>query len=266
MGPAQWAHPSLKEIKLSDEPEVKPVEPTPAAPEPSALEAAKPQISQEVEWGDKSIALSDLTFFKGEIGAKKRIFIMTQKPKMMRVHYKEGYFRCLSEYETKDGMTVQTVQGKCCEMLTDPPSMRFAVVVCLYDTKKDGALKCKDMKHPSDLDFEFQIWILSEATFARLRTKHEEWDLTQHDLLISCTEEKYQRIDVDVCKDALVRYEEMTARVMGAFNIFKHKDPSKFLAKPLSESEIVVRLGGETQVAPPEIASKDFDDLLKGLK
>jgi hypothetical protein len=223
----------------------------------------------DISWSDDSIKIAETTFFKGEKNRKKRIYVMTDKPKFARVHYKNGsgYFVCRSEFHMKDGAQVCVKHAKCCELLGEAPKLRFGVIVLLYDTDKEGRLKTKD---PQNLDFEFQMWSFGEDKFASLRTKHEEWSLTEHDLLISCSDEQYQKIEIDVLKNALWKTNpSLKARVDAAWAAYNHKDTQKFLGKILSEAEIAIRLGGEAEAetkTESTVNGQNLDEVLKGLK
>lgn len=198
----------------------------------------------EISWTDDSIKINDIGFFKGEKAHKHRVFIMTAKPAFARVHYSGGYFRCLSTFETKNGNQVCTKHAKCCELLGQGPKLRFSVVVAVYDTKKDGIIKTKD---PKELEFELQVWAFGEDKFQSLRTKHEEWDLTQHDLLITCTDEQFQKLEIDVMKSTLTQNDQLKPRVDAAWAACSFKDTTKFLGRSLPEAEIIVKCGGEAE-------------------
>lgn len=224
----------------------------------------------EVTWDDESIKLSELVFFKGEKNVKKRIFIMTPAPKVARIHYKDKYFFCHSTFENKDGTQVMTKKAKCCEALGDP-GLRFGVVVCVFDTKKDGMIKPRDKQKPGEMDFEFQIWRFREDKFGSLKTKHSEWDLTKHDLMLTCTEEQYQRIEIDVMKGAWMNDNtELGKRIRREFELYKFKDPFRFLGQSLSEGEVVIITGGELEEDDDpkagQVNEQGFEEMLEGLK
>jgi hypothetical protein len=224
--------------------------------------------NQQVGWDDTSLQLSDLSFFKGEKGSKKRIHVMTAKPYVARVHYHNGYFLCHSKFELQDGVQVRTEVAKCCSMTGANPTIRFGVVVLVYDTKKDGSLKTTD---PTNIDFDFQVWVLSADKFNSLKNINAEWGLDGHDLSISCSEEQYQKLEIQACKNALWKTNEtFKTRVEKSYDLFRYKDPSKFLGKALSEGEIVVRLGGELDQAVGGAANlvneTDFDSVLADLR
>lgn len=223
----------------------------------------------EVAWDDDSIKSTDIAFFKGEKAHKHRIFVMSPKPMFARVHYEGGYFLCKSTFEIKDGNTVCTKTAKCCKMLGQGPKLRFSVVVAVFDTKKDGTIKTKN---PEELDFEFQVWTFGEDKFQSLRTKHEEWDLTQHDLLITCNDEQYQKIEIDVMKSTLTLNKQLKPRVDAGWAACTFKDTQKFLGRNLSEAEVIVKCGGEAEAGATtsntggEVAGQSLEDVLTELK
>lgn len=213
----------------------------------------------EVSWSDESIRLTEVVYFKGEKAQKKRVFMMSEKPKFARVHYANGYFVCQSTFESRDGAQVCTKRAKCCELAGAGPKLRFGAVVLVYATRKDGTILTKD---PTALDFEFQIWAFGEDKFGSLRVKNEEWGLTDHDLLISCTDEQYQKIDIDVMKSALWKTNpSLKARVEAAWAAYNMKDTQKFLGRVLSESEIATKLGHQPDTAPQTSADVNGQSL-----
>lgn len=226
----------------------------------------KDNFTSEVGWDDSTLSLSDLQWFKGEKNKKKRIYIMTQKPFLARVHYHQGYFLCHSKYEIKDGVQQRIEKGKCCELLSTDPILRFGVIVLLYDTKPDGSLKSKD---PKSLDFEFQIWLFGPDKFQTLKSQHAEWNLLEHDLQVTCSEEQYQKLEISPLRTTLSVEPALKARIDAAWELYRHKDPSRFLGKKLSPGEIVVRLGGELDKEATgtvgKVNDKEFDDVLREL-
>lgn len=230
------------------------------------------QQSNEIGWSDSSLKFSERTFFKGIKDQKNRIRIVTDKPKMARIHYHDGYFLCLSKYETVEGAQTRTKTEKCCELVGQEPALRFGVVVAVYDTMKDGTIKNVYKTKPEAMDFELQIWIFGEKTFQNLKAKHQEWDLTKHDLIVACTNEQYQHLDIDVTKSTwAIDSPALGDRIKREYDLYRYKDPSGYLGKALSEGEIVARLGSvlDTKANTPEVAEvngQDFDSMLNELK
>lgn len=233
---------------------------------------AEKQKSHQVAWDDESLNLSDLVFFKGEKDRKKRIFIMSPNPTAVRVHYKDEYFLCLSKYALKKGKQCREELGKCCELLGEP-KVRFGTVVVVYDTTKEGTARGLYKKNPEEMEYELMIWTFGPKVFQNLKNKHVEWDITTRDLLISCTNEQYQNIEIDVMKTSWVKgIKELGEKIKRDYDLFRHKDPLPYLGKVMSRSDIVLLVGApadpseKAEVAESaEIKTQEFDQILNEL-
>lgn len=224
----------------------------------------------EVAWDDNSLKLTELTFFKGLKDQSQRIFILTERPQLMRIHYHDGYFKCLSTYgKDSDGEIERTEEADCCKS-KGAPQLRFGVVVCVFDTKRDGSLKEIYKKNPADLGYELSIWLFGEKTFKNLKTKNSEWNLKEHDLLVTCTNEKYQHLEIELMKATwTTQNTKLGTKIKRDFDLFRFKDVSPYLGKNLSEGEIAVRLGSTIEQDPElnkgKVNNEDFDTLLDEL-
>ena len=90
--------------------------------------------------------------------------------------------------------------------------------------------------------------------------KNEEWGLSDHDLLITCTDEQYQKIEIDVMKSALWKTNDsLRARVEAAWAAYRAKETRKFLGRTLSENEIVAKLGGQVEAAADTVTSSEVN-------
>lgn len=211
-----------------------------------------------IGWDDETVRLTDTTFFKGELGPQKRIFVAGfENLTMERVHYFEDlrqYVKCNSTYELQDDSKggkkwVKTRKSLCCEV--NAPAARFATVVAVYDVDKKGNLRGKD--------FDLQIWLFSGAKFGQLKTLNKEFPFKDHDLLITCTDEDFQKLTIMPAKDSLIaRDPEWAAEVTEALSDYPHTNElDKFLGKTVSEEDLQLSLG---KVEPgPETKSNDED-------
>jgi len=78
------------------------------------------------------------------------------------------------------------------------PFRRFAVRVLRYGTSPDGKLS------PGALKYWMEIWVISNDKYRQLKRIIEEWgELAKHDLTLTCSDATYQKVSIDVKKDAL---------------------------------------------------------------
>jgi len=150
---------------------------------------------------------------KDEIG---RICILSSKGWEVTVrHFVAGlgYVHCLAIKEAKtpvDLLKIETEGGApdhcyLCKLastggstLVGLPQRRFALPVLRYKTTLLG------LPSPGALKYWLEIWIIGKRKYRQLRGILEEWgNFETHDLTLTCTDAKYQNMDIDVKKDAL---------------------------------------------------------------
>jgi len=84
-----------------------------------------------------------------------------------------------------------------------PPQRRFALRVLRYRTDVSGK------PVPGGLRYWLEIWIIDNRKYRNLHGILEEWGgekknkINQHDLQITCDEEKYQNVTINAMKSAL---------------------------------------------------------------
>lgn len=144
-----------------------------------------------------------------------RICILSSKDWEVTVrHFVErmGYINCLAIGNAKDEQDLLKIEDEggdplnciLCDMSlregsgVSRPFRRFAVRVLRYGTNPEGILT------PGPLKFWLEIWIIDNGKYRQLRRIMEEWGaLAQHDLSITCSDAQYQKISIDVKKEAM---------------------------------------------------------------
>lgn len=150
----------------------------------------------------------------------------------------------------------------------DAPRRKFALHMLEYRTKP-GTYE------PSNpFTVEHKVWVLTERNFAKLQELNKEWgDLSKHDLLIECTNEQFQQIDIQVAPKAAYRESKETATT--ALEVFK----AGVEAYPNLEEAIGARKehrwvkqdiedivdAWATIHGKPQSGGSSFDDSLEGL-
>lgn len=119
--------------------------------------------------------------FRGVKGKVQRIFFFTRDVFKDEVHYKDdyGYYRCLAP------LACPACEGG------NKASTRFGTHVLVYSTDDDGKIK-------SPFSYEVQAFIFGKGTFAAIRNVREEWgdEFFKKDIVVNCTDEKYQKLTV----------------------------------------------------------------------
>lgn len=149
----------------------------------------------EVELGDKRVELSSFDRYKGRKGVTDCISIISSSLLRTFSHFASNKsFRCLSTPEKR---------ACCCEGAGEP-SQKFGLVLFKYATLDNG-----DLVDSSKCAGKVMLWIISEARYEELSALDKKWPLLdrgfaekQHDLLIKCTEEQYQKMNFTPCPTA----------------------------------------------------------------
>jgi len=122
-----------------------------------------------------------------------------------------GYVHCHAMKDAKDEIDLLRIEeeggnpDKCmmCKMALQQdngpvgrPYRRFALRVLRYGTDLYG-------KVTLPLKFWMEIWIISNEKYRQLRRIVDEWGkLAEHDLTLTCSDASYQKISIDVKKEA----------------------------------------------------------------
>jgi hypothetical protein len=148
-----------------------------------------------------------------------RISILTTKDWEVSVrHFIQnlGYVHCLAIHKAKDEVDLLRIEDEggrpddcpLCKRflekksetdnLVSAPYRRFAIKVLRYKTTPQGTVP------PGPLQYWTEIWIVSNEKYRQLRAIIDEWkDVKAHDLTLTCLDAQYQKLMIDVKKDAL---------------------------------------------------------------
>lgn len=123
-----------------------------------------------------------------------------------------GYVHCHAMKDAKDEVDLLRIEEeggnpeKClmCKMSLQQeggpvsrPYRRFALRVLRYGTDPSGRLPQGALK------FWMEIWIISNEKYRQIRRIVDEWGkLAEHDLSLTCSDAAYQKISIDVKKEA----------------------------------------------------------------
>lgn len=191
--------------------------------------------------------------YKGVSGEKHRVALIWPKVKdeakgsgpfvMKKTHFADKYFIC------KDGF--------CCEKL-GPSKTRFACLIVKYKTRKDGTIVKKEGE-ALPFDFEVFEWVFTDKKFGQLKTLHNEWDLKNHDIMVSCEgSEQYQDLDFTPCKESLWQLRPEYKEAIYRESELMRTNLVKALGQDLTVDEIKELLGAGV-VQPSEAISNESD-------
>lgn len=169
-----------------------------------------------VEYDDKGVG-NRFDFFKfpgAQGGQISRACVISKQAVFEKIHYDFGYVKC-----TKDS----PLGCAWCKQGKDADD-RFASFIILYNTNEQG------MPY-EPLTFRIEPWAYGADKFGSLRViKNNFGDLREHDLLITCTDHKYQKMTIQGLPQAWwTQNETFKKAVVEAYN--KKKQEFDLLTK-----------------------------------
>jgi len=163
------------------------------------------------------------------------------------IHYKDRYFVCKSTPEKK---------AICCTHHYDgnKPRWRVGGVIVLYEMSEN---KLRGYKlHP---------WVFTDKMYQKLKTANGEFPLSSHDLILSCTNEDYQTIEPQACKESFwQKKEELKAKILKEAAPIRDEVADN-LASELSIEEIKELLGIDDAGSSDAAENVDLGDVLEGM-
>ncbi|MDB4330172.1 hypothetical protein N9948_00395 [bacterium] len=206
-----------------------------------------------LDFGDIDIKPKYKDKYKGIAGEKHRISIVWPKEDggpfvMGKTHYQDKYFHCKS--------------GVCCEKL-GPAKTRLACLVVKYKTLKDGSLKKNEVAEGStDLPFDYEVmeWVFTETKYNSLKTLHNEWNLKEHDIMVSLKgTEQFQDLEFTPCKESVWQMKPEFKELIFADSEAIRPNLKRSLGQELTTDEIKELLGLE--VAQPTDVIQNEEEL-----
>lgn len=248
---------------------------TPNAPIPfntSQLAAEEAPAStdglEEYGFDSEDVRRFEFDLYRGKKGITDRIGILAL-PFGGRVHFKKGlgYVMCLSQFKSVmvGGKKVeQTVKrAACCDHM-DAARKRFAVPVIHYATAPDGKLIPNQQ-----FTYALKGWIYNDVNYEIMRRINSEFSLLEHDILVACEDESFQKITITACRNKLIKADVIPANVKEDVATWVATMRPKIAAKvgrKMSEQELKEKLGlaapAAAQVAPQDAPLIDVKSLL----
>jgi len=190
-------------------------------------------IASNVDWEDPTMEPNERAFLKLENGKTRRVHFLSQPTRAFR-HYVKGigYWVSRSTFaKTENGKLYIEKPGFDMEIVGEPPRAAFTAIVAVFDTNKDGTLKSDDP------DFEIMLWSFGEKSKNRIRALMLEWKHSEHDLLLTTDNEKFQRLDVSVANNTCMTGETKT-RVLAEYKAYPYRDLANQMADNLADDEL----------------------------
>lgn len=214
----------------------------------------------EVTLGDKTVELSTFERYKGRKGQTDCLAVISTALMRAFVHWHNNKgFRCLSKPENR---------AVCCKNLGDP-EQKFGLVLFQYVVDQDG-----NYVDEAKLQGKPRLWIISETRYEELSNIHRKWPLLdagfispQHDLIVKCTEENYQRMTFTPCPKAHWKQKQTWYDAVKGKEAKAREKLKTALGRNLTELEVMELIGASTPQQPGSTANAgdiDLSDVLDG--
>jgi hypothetical protein len=227
---------------------------SPAQP-PSVPQPVGPN-SYVTDLNDDSVRRFEFEKYAGRTNTTDRIYLIRPKHIVkVRRHYhdKLNYVLCNSKYTRQGEHELMVKEGECCKRL-GKQSLTFATLVIRYITEKTGQLIVNPFPMP-----ELRLWRFGVDKYLQLKGINKEWPLENHDLMIVCSDEKYQKMTINAQRQAIYQLPNFPAETKRQFEEWAELSLPKIpreMGKEMSDEEILKELGA----AGPAPASMNVND------
>jgi hypothetical protein len=198
------------------------------------------QPTDVVGLDDKRVETSNYERYKGRAGVTDRLAIVSSGLIRAESFYYERGSDKKKFRAPKDQETLEFVKKQLGE-----PNQAFGMVLFHYRTDENG-----DIVELSKCSGKFKTWVISDTRYGELSAIHRKWPLLdagleapQHDLIVKCTEERFQRMQFS--PDLAAHWK----RKPEWYKAVKAKEPKVVekvqlaLGRTLSKEEIMTLLG-----------------------
>lgn len=182
---------------------------------------------------------------KFEANRKYLLSIVTNQVVAVKTHYNQdlGSYLCLGE------------GSECCN-LDGYARIKYLFPVVVYDTDSRGKVISKNI--------DYKVLAVGKDTYNALCDINETSGLANVDLLVTCTDAQYQKLQVLPASPTLWKRNEGLKREVLEFWTKNMKEMIKPIAKKVTLEEVkrvVNGVGEEAPGARPNIADADFNDI-----
>lgn len=201
----------------------------------------------------------------GETGITASIFpierVMFTKERKQMVSLLTSQVMAIKQHYHDDVGRVLCNQKDCCDLL-GLPSIRYVYPVVVYDCDKTGK--------PVTMDLELKLLILGKDAYETIKTIHDmNGDIGKLDIVVTCTDEKYQKCSYTPAGDARWRKsDKLVAMILEKWNTNK-KHVLLPVGRVMDKEEIMRRIASkneegtshEKRDSSPATGKGSFDDV-----
>jgi hypothetical protein len=210
-----------------------------------------------IYFGDDAEQVKGYSFksFKGKEGQKERLgFVFEDDPKKIfvgvPVHFSKAanrYFVCKSEGDSKAVCCTHVYEG-------NKPRWRVGAVIVIY--KMDG-------NKPTG--YKLMPWVFTDKMYQKLKTAGQEFPLAKHDVWLSCTNEQYQTMDINSCRESIWQAKPDLRKKIVEESKSIREEVENNLAQDLPIEEVREILGIDAPGSADAAVDTSLGDVVEGL-
>jgi hypothetical protein len=210
---------------------------------------------EEFGFDREDIQPSRFKKYKGKVGRVDRVGIVYAEGQSSCVgatcHFKDRYFLCKSTKDKKEICCLHSYEG-------NMSKTRVACILVVYDIgQKDGKNVLRG--------YELLPWIFSDTMYVKLKNLGKEWPFDKHDLTLTCTNDDFQTIEPNPCKESFWRSKPELQKKVIAEAAEMRKTLSRQLGADLSVTEIREQLGIDAPGSDDAAVDVNLGDVVGGL-
>lgn len=209
----------------------------------------------------KSMSVFDFPKLQLKKAEKARILLIEESAVVEYRHWAEfetgndlrGYYVCIGDHvkmaeEGHDENCGFCVEARLGSPLFKPARRCFVTHIVRYRSDAKGVVL-------QPISVEILLWIYADDKYNSITSKRTEWgDLRKHDLVITCTREKYQTMEIEVAKEALWQTDEkLKTTVVETYKKERKNDDDLMLliGRKLPHDQMQQLIAQAKGIAPP---------------
>jgi hypothetical protein len=88
------------------------------------------------------------------------------------------------------------------EIVGEDPKRAIVTIAVVWPTDEEGTVQKEALRAGK---FQVLPWVLSQQKYRDITTKHREWPMGSHDLLVDCEDSQYQKMTFSPLRESLLR-------------------------------------------------------------
>jgi len=200
----------------------------------------------EIGWGEDPVDIYRKLRFAMRAGQRGRVAVLDSAVNKTFVHYAGFYFYHLEE--------------DCPFCLVKQPAPRYLTWVLVYNVDADGKII------DTPLGGVIKAWMFGRDKYSVLAATAEEWgDLRTVDLLIECTDEKYQRMSITAARECLWQADETFSKQVIKMLQEAKIDPTELMARSIPREQIIALAKGDQAPSTTTTEAPELEEAVEAL-